>query len=202
MIKINLLPVEEKKEIRGFGQFVMGVFLIVAVLGVLVAAHVTQVKRIEDTNRRIAEVKKQVKGLEGVISKVDEFKAKNKELEERIKVIGVLEENRTGPLFVMDALGQSMPERAWIDKFSESKYIAKIEGIAWSELTVADLMKKLQSSPYFQNVELSVIKTKDIQKLPLKTFSISSTLNYSGKNKKEETEKDQEIKPNGREAKR
>lgn len=192
MIKINLLPAEEKKEIRGFGEFIIGVLVIVAVFTALVAANFIQTNRIEDVNDRIADTKKQIDDLEQVKIKVEEFKAKNKELEEKIKVIGILEENRTGPLFAMDALGKSIPEKAWVDKFSESKFAAKIEGIAWSEITVSDLMKKLQSSPYFRSVELSVIKTKETQNLPLKTFLITSTLNYSGKIEIPET-------PNGRE---
>jgi Tfp pilus assembly protein PilN len=65
--------------------------------------------------------------------------------------------------------------------------------MAWDEITVADFMKKLQSSPYFQNVELKVIKTKEIQKLPLKNFVVESKLNYSGKTKIQEDQKKTET---------
>lgn len=202
MIRINLLSVKEKKEIRGLGSFIMGILVIVAVLCVIVAIDLIEAKRIKDTNNEIADVKKRINKLEEIKKKVEEFKAKNKELEEKIKVISVLEENRTGPLFVMDALGQAIPNRAWIDSFSEKEYAAKIEGTAWDELTVSDFMKRLQSSPYFQNVDLKVINTKEIQQLSLKTFVIESKLNYSGKTKTEEgpqekpEKKQEKRKPN------
>src|SRR3989304_6982970 len=154
MIKVNLIPVKERKEIR-------------------------------DVNNKIADTKAPIVKLEDVKKKVDEFKAKNKELEEKIRVINVLEENRTGPLYVMESLGQAIPNRAWIDKLSEKSSSATVEGFAWDELTVSDFMKRLQSFPYFQNVELKVINTKEIQKLPLKAFVIESKLNYSGKVKTE-----------------
>lgn len=188
MIKINLLSTkEEKKRIRGLNDLMIGVLAIVAAIAVIVAIDLVQSKRIKDTNNEIAEVKKRINALEVIRKKVEEFKVKNRELEGKIKIISVLEENRTGPLFVMDALGQAIPNRAWIDEFSEKNYMAKIQGTAWDELTVSDFMKKLQSSPYFQNVDLAVINTKQIQQLSLKTFVIESKLNYSGKVKTEES---------------
>ncbi|MER3445926.1 MAG: hypothetical protein C4291_03405 [Candidatus Dadabacteria bacterium] len=187
MIRINLLSAkEEKKGVEGLNNLIIGVLAIIAVIAVIVAIDLVQSKRIRDTNNEIAEVKKRINSLEVIKNKVEEFKSKNKELEEKIKVISVLEENRTGPLFVMDALGQAIPNKAWIDRFSETNNMAQIEGTAWDELTVSDFMKKLQSSPYFQGVDLAVINTKEIQQLSLKTFVIQSKLNYSGKVKTEE----------------
>ncbi len=200
MIKINLLSLKERKEIRGIGEFTIGILAIVAVFLVLVAMYLFEAKRVRDTNNEIADVKRRISSLEEIKKKVEEFKIKNKELEEKIKVIAVLEENRTGPLFVMEALGRAIPDRAWVDTFSEKNYVAKIEGTAWDELTVADFMKRLQFSPYFQNVDLTVINTKEIQQLSLKTFAIESKLNYSGKNQAEEKpqEKPGKTQDNGK----
>lgn len=193
MIRINLIPVEEKKQVKGIGEFIIGVFILLAVLLLLISANLIQSKRIADVNDKITGVKKQIAKLEEVKKKVEDFKAKNKELEERIRAIAILEENRTGPLFIMDSLAAAMPDRAWIDKFSEKANVAQIDGMAWDEITVADFMKKLQSSPYFQNVELKVIKTKEIQKLPLKNFVVESKLNYSGKTKIQDDQKKAET---------
>lgn len=193
MIRINLIPAEEKRQVKGLGEFIIGVFILLAALLLLISANLIQSKRIADVNDKITGVKKQIAKLEEVKKKVEDFKAKNKELEERIRAIAILEENRTGPLFIMDSLAAAMPDRAWIDKFSEKANVAQIDGMAWDEITVADFMKKLQSSPYFQNVELKVIKTKEIQKLPLKNFVVESQLNYSGKTKIQEDQKKTET---------
>jgi type IV pilus assembly protein PilN len=204
MIRINLVPAEERKEVKGLGELIIGIFILLAVLVLLIATNLIQNKRIADVNEKITGVKKQIAKLEDVRKKVEEFKAKNKDLEERIKAIAILEENRTGPLFVMDSLAKAIPDRAWIDKFSEKANVAQMDGMAWDEITVADFMKKLQSYPYFQNVELKVIKTKEMQKLPLKNFVIESRLNYSGKTQVEENQKktdtQKKTKVNRREA--
>ncbi len=204
MIKVNLIPLKERKEIKGLNELILGVIAILALFILLVALQLWRINQIKDVKNRIADVKARILKLEDVKKKVDEFKAKNKELEEKIKVINVLEENRTGPLFVMEALGQAIPNRAWIDRLSENNFSAKIVGVAWDEFTVSEFMKRLQSFPYFQNVELKVINTKEIQELPLKAFEIESNLNYSGKVKEEEKpqEKPDIKKPSQQKAQR
>ena len=194
MIRINLLPVKERKQTnKGLGEFVLGVLAIVAAFAVIVAVHIVQEGKIAGVKMENKKIAKRITELEDVKKKVEEFKLKNKELERRIEVINVLEENRTGPLFVMDALSDAIPERAWVDKFSEKSFSAKVDGIAWNEFTVADFMKSLQASPYFQNVQLGVIKKKGIRNLPLRSFVIEAKLNYSGKTKKEDVGQDEDV---------
>lgn len=187
MIRINLIPLEEQKEIKGLRNLVLGVLIIIAVLVSITTIHLFQSKSLSDVKNKTAKVEKRIKELEEIRKKVEEFKVKNKELERRIELIAQLEENRTGPLFVMDSMSDAIPERAWVDKFTEKGFRAKLEGIAWNEFTVSDFMKHLQSSNYFTNVELKSIKKKNLQNLPLRSFVIESKLNYSGKTK-EKTE--------------
>ena len=185
MRKINLIPLKEGRDIKGLNNLTLGVYVIAGVLVLILALYALMIGEIKYANIKIHDLKARIGGLEEIKKKVEEFKVKNNELDEKIKVINVLEENRTGPLYVMEALGQAIPNRAWIDKLSEKGSSAKIEGFAWDELTVSDFMKRLQSFPYFQNVELKLINSKEIQKLPLKAFVIESKLNYSGKVKTE-----------------
>ena len=110
MIRINLIPEPEKRDVRGVGQLVLGLLVIVALFAVLAALHVMQGRQIEEVNRKIARAEKRIKELEKIKEKVDDFKAKNDELNRRIDIIKVLESNRTGPLFVMDALAGALKE--------------------------------------------------------------------------------------------
>jgi len=185
MIRINLIPEAEKRDMRGVGQLVLGLLVIVALFAVLGALHVMQGRQIEEVNRKIARAEKRVKELEAIKQKVDEFKAKNEELNRRIEIIKVLESNRTGPLFVMDALAGAIPNKAWLDEFTEKGQQAKLVGIADNEFTVADFMKSLETSPYFVSVELGVIKKTDIRNLDLRDFIINAKLDYAGKKKME-----------------
>ncbi len=181
MIRINLIPEPERKEVRGTGEIFIGIGVLVALLAVIGAIHVLQGKRIEEVNRKIAKAEKRIKELEVVKKKVDEFKAKNAELNRRIEIINVLEKNRTGPLYVMDALSRATPNKAWIDEFTEKGTQTKLVGIADNEFTVADFMQALQTSPYFVGVELGVIKKTELRKLDLRAFVINTRLDYAGR---------------------
>ena len=183
MIRINLIPEPERKEVRGTGEIFIGICVLAALFAAIVAIHILQGNRIEEVNRRIAKAEKRIKELEVVKKKVDEFKAKNAELNRRIEIINVLEKNRTGPLYVMDALSQAIPNKAWIDEFTEKGSQTKLVGIADNEFTVADFMKALQTSPYFVGVELGVIKKTELRKLDLRAFVINTKLDYAGKSR-------------------
>jgi type IV pilus assembly protein PilN len=196
LIRINLLPSEQKKEARALGDLIVGGLVIFAVIVSILALHLYQAKALRDVNKETLRVEKRLKELEDVKEKVEAFKAKNAELERRIKLIQLLEQNRAAQLYVMESLAEAIPQRAWIDKFTETGDKAKVEGIAWNEFTVSDFMKSLKSSNYFNDVELVSIQKKEMQNLPLRSFVIESNLSYSGKVEEgsEDTEKTEKGK--------
>lgn len=202
MIRINLIPELERKEVKGGGEILVGIFVIVALFAAIAAIHIVQAKKIEEVNRKLTKVENRIKALEAVKNKVDDFKAKNAEINRRIQIIDVLEKNRTGPLYVMDALSRAMPNKAWIDDFTEKGGDTKLVGYADSEFTVADFMQALQSSPYFVGVELGVIKKTDLRKLDLRTFVINTRLDYTGgagkQNKAQESKAPEQDKGRGK----
>jgi type IV pilus assembly protein PilN len=183
MIRINLIPEPERKEVKGIGEIFIGVCVLAALFVAIAAVHILQGNKIDEVNRKTARAEKRIKELEAVKKKVDDFKAKNAELKRRIEIINVLEKNRTGPLYVMDALSQAMPNKAWIDEFTEKGGQTKLVGVADNEFTVADFMQALQTSPYFVGVELGVIKKTELRKLDLRTFVINTKLDYAGKSR-------------------
>lgn len=186
MIRINLLPKQEVRESRGRGEFYIGLLAIISVFGVIMATHYSQMNSIEEVRREVKVTEKKIEGLKDVEEKVEEFKEKNKELERRIKVIADLEKKRSGPLYVMDSLSGSIPEKAWIDELKSKGTSATISGVAWNEFTVADFMESLQESAYFKNVNLKVIKKTRVNNLPLRSFEILSFLNFTGEQETKE----------------
>jgi type IV pilus assembly protein PilN len=181
MIKVNLIGDDTKRDFGGYAQVLIGLFVLVALFSVISALYIIQDKKLNSINSRIAKAEKRIKELEAVKKKVDDFKARNAELNRRIQIIKVLENNRTGPLYVMDALGKGIPKMAWIDEFTEKGLNAKLSGIADNEFTVADFMEALQKSPYFSGVELGVIKKTSLRNQSLRSFVITSRLDYTGK---------------------
>ena len=189
MIRINLLPkVEIRKPRKGIGEIFIGTLALLVVLGVILATHFSQAGKIKKTNNEIRVTGEKIEALKDVEDQVNEFKAKNKELVRRIQIIADLEKKRSGPLFVMDSLSSSIPARSWIDTIKSQGDKTTISGIAWNEFTVAEFMKNLQNSDYFQNVKLKVIKQEDVSSLQLRKFEITSTMNFMGNVKKPQNE--------------
>ncbi len=178
MIKINLLPLEERKQVEGLGQFIFGLFIILLVIGAMIAVVIMQNKQISSIEDKTVQVNKRIKELDVIRKKVEKFKVQNKRLEQRIKVIARLEKNRVGPLYVMDALSSQIPERAWISAFSTRGSSAKITGTASSEFVISEFMRSLQSSPHFRYVNLSKIRNKRVSGKVFKSFGLSVGLNY------------------------
>jgi len=178
MIKINLLPPEERKQVEGLSQFVFGVFIILVVIGFMFVIVVRQNQQISSIEDETVQVNKRIKELDVIKKKVEKFKVQNKKLEQRIKVIARLEKNRVGPLYVMDALSSEIPERAWISAFSTRGSSAKISGTASSEFVIAEFMRSLKSSPHFKWVNLSKIRNKRVSGKEFKSFGLSVGVNY------------------------
>lgn len=186
MIRINLIPAPERREIKGVGELLIGISVLIILFVVIAAIHIVQASKINDVNGKASRAEQRIKELEVVKKEVDDFKAKNAELNRRIEIINVLEKNRTGPLYVMDALSHAIPNKAWIDEFTEKDAQTMLVGVADNEFTVADFMQALQSSPYFVGVELGVIKKTEIRKLDLRSFVINTKLDYVGGSKTED----------------
>ncbi|MGI9535021.1 MAG: PilN domain-containing protein [Thermodesulfobacteriota bacterium] len=178
MIKINLIPVEERKQVEGLGQFVFGLFIILLVIGAMIAVVIVQNQKINTIKDETAMVNKRIKELDVIRKKVEKFKVQNKKLEERIKVIAQLEKNRVGPLYVMDALSSKIPERAWIDGFSTRGSSASLTGIASSEFVISEFMRSLESSPHFTYINLSKIRNTRVSGQLFKTFGLGVGVNY------------------------
>lgn len=182
MIRVNLLGEATKRDFGGYGQVLIGIAVLAALFSAIVALNMLQKKQLLSLNARIAKAEQRIRELDEIKRKVDNFKAQNAELNRRIEIITVLEDNRTGPLYVMDALGKGIPSKAWIDEFTEKGLNAKLTGIANDEFTVADFMEALQKSPYFKGVELGVIKKTSLRNQDLRSFVITSRLDYTGGN--------------------
>ena len=200
MIRINLLPkVEVKAPKKGVSELFLGCLALLAVLGVILATHFQQAGKIKKTQREITTTQAKIDELKEVEEQVNEFKRKNKELERRIQIIADLEKKRSGPLFVMDSLSNSIPDRSWINEFKSKGSGATITGVAWNEFTVADFMEELQLSNYFKNIRLKLIEKATISSLPLRKFEITSSLDFLGK--KPEPKKPEEDKKDDPKAK-
>ncbi len=163
MIRINLLPVRaaQKKEKIRSQLSILILCLILVFLG-CGALYAQKMSEISQTENEIVEINQKNNALRKKIGQVRDFEKKKADLEQKLKVLGSLKENKSGPVHLLDELSAALPDKLWLTKFQESGGTISLSGVADSENTVANFMRKLDASPYYQNIELTVTEQKKV----------------------------------------
>lgn len=159
MIRINLLPVKaaQKKE-RLRGQLIIFGLSAALVAGSCFAVYGTYLTKVSNVKDEIATTEQDIQRLKKTLGEVAQFKKLQEELRGKLEILGNLKTARSGPVRLLDELGTAIPNRLWITSFKESKGSISIAGIGLNEETVAEFLRNLESSPYYQGVELKVIE--------------------------------------------
>jgi type IV pilus assembly protein PilN len=173
MIEINLLPVREARRKADLRQQGMQFVLLALVAGGAIGfTHSYVTDRIQDSQARIAQMEADIKQFQPQLDQVAAFRKKKASLEKKIDVIEGLDRARTGPVRVMDELASNMPERVWLTNLATEGSAIKLKGEGLDNELVADMLRKLNASPYFDRVDLQSSELGE-SKTGLKLFKFS-----------------------------
>ena len=174
MIRINLLPVKaaQRKEMLK-GQLMVVVLALIVTAGLCGAAYIYVAGEIEDRQVRIDQKHVEIQRLKKKIGEVNQFKKRQKELRAKLEVLEQLKAARVGPLYILDALYEALPDKLWLTKFQANPGRAKISGVGVNEETVALFMKNLEAADFFSGVELKVIKQVTQDKIKFQKFDLT-----------------------------
>jgi len=176
MIRVNLLPVRAARKKENIRRQV-SIFFLTVLFGLCVMAYLAF-----DLNRNISEMNVKIETAQNVLAKlrvinsqVKEIKDKLNRLEVKMDIIQRLEINRTGAVRVMDALTSLVIARKmWLTSLAETGGRMHVVGMAVDNKTVADFMKYLEGSPYFDQVALVASRQKPMdQGKNFKEFNIT-----------------------------
>ncbi len=166
MIRVNLLGTQDPggagplAEPFGGGDASekKGIVFGIAILGIAVGAIAFQwlgsTREINQLDEEINEMTQEKARLEPIIVQVEEYQAKLAELEEKERLIERLKTERQGPVRMLDALSSELPDFVWLTDLAQNGPQVTIDGMAASLVSVADYIRKLEDSDWFQNVEL------------------------------------------------
>jgi Tfp pilus assembly protein PilN len=179
MIRINLLPKEEKSQRRATIQFQVGDMVLP--VGILALAATTifgvvmsQNARIGSLNRSIADIDAQSRALAPQIEKVKRLAQERAELDLRLGIISKLEKGRTQSVRLMDELARCVPDHLWMTQTQqEASGQLSLEGVTYSNLVVSDFMSRLERSPLFADVELAVAEKSQVLQKDVVKFRIT-----------------------------
>ena len=179
MIRINLLPKEEKGQRRvavNFqpGDFVVPVAIAAAAGLVILGTALSQNARISVLKRSIAEIEAQSRALAPQIEKVNRLAQERVELDLRLGIISRLEKGRTQSVRLMDELARCVPDHLWLTLAQQDAgNKLSLEGVTYSNLVVSDFMSRLERAPLFGSVELGVAERGQVAGKDVVKFRIS-----------------------------
>ena len=169
MIRINLAPPSVKKggglSIPAFnlGMVFGGIaLLLVLVLGGWWWSLSAEIKRL---NTEITENKKQADRLKVVIAEGQRFQRDTLLLERRVNAIGLAARYQTRPVYLLDAVLDTLPKDLWLTRMEEKGTQLKFAGTTYSATALSDFMSNLKASGKFKDVDIVDAK-QDLNKSP------------------------------------
>ena len=182
MIRMNLLPREEKAQRRGVsldfnfkaGELVIPIGVLVASVLVITGTALSQHSRATSLQKSIADMDAQSRALAPQIERVNRLAQERAELDLRLGIINKLEKGRTLSVRVMDELARCVPDHLWMTLAQQDAGSQlNLEGVTYSNLVVSDFMSRLERSPLFANVELGVAETGQVTDRDVVKFRIT-----------------------------
>jgi type IV pilus assembly protein PilN len=174
MIKVNLIPVKRKKKAKPLPSFLISVILatvatalIMAYLAFFFSSRLDARKAtVANNERKIAELKEQMKAVE-------DFETRNKDFKLRNEVIEQLSRNKGLPVIVLNEINQLIPKGIWLKDMKTSKAGIDIEGLGFTNTEIVAYVDNLKKSSLFTDVYLKESKSIEIEKIPLYAFKLS-----------------------------
>jgi type IV pilus assembly protein PilN len=180
MIRINLLPTKAARRKESvILQLVIGAVFIVAALAVCWVINRNAETTIANEQTAINDLDSRIKQLESIIKQVEDFKAKRRDLNQKIDTIKKLNEQRSGPVKLMEEFTYVVPRKAWIVSYREGGKQLALEGVAADGATVADFVDNLRGSKFFQDVQLIQMQITEVNGKKAQRFSVNCRVDYT-----------------------
>jgi len=184
MIKINLLPSEERSSKRKIslptisGGAVLWVGLGVFVYaGAVAGIWVLQSRKITDYETRIQALKDESARLAPQLAKIRKLTAEREEVNKRLGIIASLDKDRYLHVRMMNDLAVQVPDNCWVEEVNETGGSAvEIKGITFSNFIIADFMSSLERSGRFTDVALKKAEEGDIDEVRVVKFEVIAKL--------------------------
>jgi type IV pilus assembly protein PilN len=126
----------------------------------------------------LTDLRNEIQALNIKVKEVGELQNKIKDLRGKNKIFEDLSKKRVGPVRVLESLSVATPTSLWLTELKENGGNLVINGLAMDNQNIAEFMRALANSKYFNNVDLVEVVQEKSAAPSLKKFSIKSALFY------------------------
>lgn len=178
MIRINLLPKEQRRRTVSFNwQTPLAALAGIVLLAGMGYGWWTLSGQVKALRYEVQRVREELQRFTHQAKEVDQLEAVKKSLEERQQVISRILTSKQGPARLLDELSRLLPNEIWLTSLAKTQDRLVIQGYAFSNFGVANLMTNLQkASPLFSQVELSFSEKALVQQVPVERFEITANV--------------------------
>jgi len=179
MIRINLLPfraARKKENIRRqVSIFILSVILVVVIMGGIGWLKSQELSSLKERKQR---VEAELATYQETIKKIESLEKQIVEITKKLNVIKELEEQKTGPVRLLDQVAMAVPkDKLWLTEFVEKEGRLTLTGTAMDNETVSLYMTELEKADLITDVGFKSARTRTIadQKLRVSDFSLECT---------------------------
>ena len=186
MIRINLLPKEEKPSKEAMTWNSVFIWALIAAGIVIIAGvgfHIFHRYEIDAMQSDIVTMKAEQDQYRSQAAVVNDLTRKRKLIAERLDIIESLDANRSARVRLLDEIARSVPQYVWLTSLEETAGILTVKGVAFSNLAISQFMDLLEEKNHIDTVELRIVRRDDVEGQPVLTFELACAMNISNARK-------------------
>ena len=188
MIRVNLLPADERVPDPTItvqvprAKIWVTVIAALAILAPMAGVHLMQRVKIAAIRADIQAAEVEHRRLKPQIDRIEQLMSQREQLNQRLAVIQSLTRERFFSVSLMDELAALVPNYLWFMKVDEvHRGKVEIVGRTFSNLMVAELMRRMEESEMFDDVGIVLSERVTDRKAgpdgpPVLEFTISATV--------------------------
>jgi Tfp pilus assembly protein PilN len=192
MVRINLLSQPDKKKrkaaerkiglpgasaVRSLPLPLLGGLFVLLVLAGAVYVYFDQNRQVTALEERLDIARQDSTRYSRAISKIREIESRQSAIAARIQAIQMVDQGRFRWPHILDELSRSLPDNTWLTSVTRSEDLQQadrieITGITFSNLTLTQFMTSLETSPYFENVNLVGSNRSQVDGVDVTSFAL------------------------------
>ncbi len=186
MIRINLLPPEDRKKTRriklpsfsgGGPKAIWMLAGLIVYAGMIIAIASLQTKSLKSLEARIAKAQEESRQLAPQLERIRELTKEREEVDRRLGIIASLDRERYFRVQLLNELSERMPPNSWLVSVKEDGGTQiTLDGVTFSNYLIADLMANLDKSDRFNDVSLAIAQEGRILDNKVIQFTVNSKI--------------------------